>query len=282
MSSINRRLQRLSNHLELIRQPTTADLSNTADAPKKLLVGIRVIELATVIAGPSACALLCDHGAEVIKIEDPRSPDIARTWGRGDRADQTADLALQQAPGGGGSAFTQINRGKSAITLNPTLPQGSAILKKLIATADIFVTNVRQKSLVKMGFDYDTLHAEFPKLIYGQLSAWGRDGPMKDDPGYDFGAFWAHAGVQDIIRANDEASMPRFPGGVGDFTTGHQLYGGLMAALFQREREGIGQLVDAALLRAGLWFLVSYMFDMFMTLLSLSYKNMSSLSSLFF
>lgn len=73
--------------------------------------------------------------------------------------------------------------------------------------------------------------------------------------GYDFGAFWAHTGVQDIIRSSDDASMPRFPGGVGDYTTAHQLFGGLMTALYQREREGVGQLVDASLLRAGLWFL---------------------------
>jgi crotonobetainyl-CoA:carnitine CoA-transferase CaiB-like acyl-CoA transferase len=126
---------------------------------------------------------------------------------------------------------------------------------KLLGTADIFVTNVRQKSLVKMGLDYDSLSKIFPKLIYGQLSAWGRQGAMAADPGYDFGAFWAHTGVQDIIRSSDEASMPRFPGGVGDYTTGHQLYAGLMAALFQREREGVGQLVDASLLRAGIWFL---------------------------
>ncbi len=78
---------------------------------------------------------------------------------------------------------------------------------------------------------------------------------MKNDPGYDFGAFWAHTGVMDIIRSHENAPMPRFPGGVGDFTTGSQLFGGILGALYHRERTGEGQLVDAALLRAGVWFL---------------------------
>jgi cinnamoyl-CoA:phenyllactate CoA-transferase len=251
-TATQRRLYQLQAHLT--SSPTKATVVATT-IRKKLLSGIRVVELATVIAAPCACALLCDHGAEVIKVEDPRNPDIARSWGNGDRSDLTADPTLYSAIGGGGSAFTNINRGKKAIALNPTTKRGNEILIQLIGTADIFVTNVRQKSLIKMGLDYDTLRLIYPKLIFGQLSAWGRHGPMKDDPGYDFGAFWAHTGVQEIIRSGDDAPMPRFPGGVGDYTTGHQLFGGIMAALYQREREGIGQLVDAALIRAGLWFL---------------------------
>ena len=248
-STTRRRLQMLQSHV------TFSPSSKPSPPRRKLLAGIRVVELATVIAAPCACALLSDHGATVIKIEDPRAPDIARSWGKGDDPALTADLDLNNASGGGGSAFTNINRGKQAIALNPTTTKGNLLLKRLIATADIFVTNVRQQSLIKMGLDYETLSKEFPSLIYGHLSAWGRAGPMKDDPGYDFGAFWAHTGVQEIIRSGDNAAMPRFPGGVGDYTAGHQLYGGIMAALYQREREGIGQLVDAALVRAGLWFL---------------------------
>ena len=247
-SKTQRRLARLHSHLKLTTSPTSSPPTSSPRSPtphtkKKLLAGIRVIELATVIAAPSACALLCDLGAEVIKIENPKSPDVARLWGYGDDAALTADPTLQSAPGGGGSAFSQINRGKKSIALNPTDPKGNALLLQLIATADIFVTNVRQKSLIKMGIDYETLSKRYPKLIYGHLSAWGRSGPMASDPGYDYGAFWAHTGVQDILRSSDDAAMPRFPGGVGDFTTGHQLYGGIMAALYQREREGVGQLV---------------------------------------
>ena len=247
-ASTRRRLHHLQAHL----RPHATAASPTSN---KLLAGLRVIELATVIAAPCACALLADMGAEVIKIEDPRAPDIARSWGRGDAKELTADPQLQASIGGGGSAFVNINRGKKALALNPTTVKGNALLKMLIATADIFVTNVRQKSLIKMGLDYTTLSTLFPTLIYGHLSAWGRSGPFVNDPGYDFGAFWAHTGVQELIRSGPNAPMPRFPGGVGDYTTGHQLFGGIMAALYQREREGVGQLVDAALVRAGIWFL---------------------------
>ncbi len=154
------------------------DDRNNTDRQIKLLNGIRVIELATVIAAPSACALLCDHGAEVIKIEDPTNPDIARIWGRGDTEELTADPKLRNAPGGGGSAFTQLNRGKKSVTLNPTKPEGNKILHELISMADIFVTNVRQKSLEKMGIDYETLKLKHPRLIYGHLTAWGRNGML--------------------------------------------------------------------------------------------------------
>ena len=211
-ASARRRLHHLQAHL----RPHTTAASPTSN---KLLAGLRVIELATVIAAPCACALLADMGAEVIKIEDPRAPDIARSWGRGDAKELTADPQLQASIGGGGSAFVNINRGKKALALNPTTVKGNALLKQLISTADIFVTNVRQKSLIKMGLDYNTLSTLFPTLIYGHLSAWGRSGPMANDPGYDFGAFWAHTGVQEIIRSGPDAPMPRFPGGVGDYTT---------------------------------------------------------------
>lgn len=178
--SASRRLHTLHTHLQ---RQATSTTTTTQQPRKKLLAGIIVVELATVIAAPACCGLLADHGATVIKIEDPNNPDIARSWGRGDDSSKTADPALQSASGGGGSAFTQINRGKRAIALNPTTPQGKAMALKLISTADIFVTNVRQKSLVKMGLDYDSVAKLFPKLIYGQLSAWGRQGKMADDPG---------------------------------------------------------------------------------------------------
>ena len=267
-SSIQRRVGRIASHVVAPRPssarsppgvvapcPSSARSPPGAGASTKMLRGLRVVELATVIAAPACAALLADNGADVIKIENPRKPDFARSWGLKDDPKKTADLALRSAPGGGGSAFVNLNRGKRSVALDPTHPQGRALLFRLLETTDIFVTNVRQKALRKLGLDYETLHAQLPRLIYGHLSAWGRAGPMVDDPGYDFSSFWAHSGVQDILRSSDEAPMPRFPGGVGDYTTGAQLFGGIMGALYYRERTGEGQLVDAALLRAGVWFL---------------------------
>eukprot|EP00935_MAST-01C_sp_MAST-1C-sp1_P002225 g2225.t1 len=242
------RIARLRRHLLLSKTAAAADRG-------PLLDGIRVVELATVIAAPTAAALLADYGAEVIKIENPRAPDISRSWGRGDDPAKTAQPGLNETVEGGGSAFVQINRGKKSIALDPTKPEGIVLMKKLLDTADIFVTNVRNRSLKKLGLDYESLAPEFPRLVYGHLSAFGQAGPMVDDPGYDFGAFWAQSGVMDLIRSGEDASMPRFPGGIGDNTTAVQLLGGIFGALYDRERTGKGQLVDASLMRAGVWAL---------------------------
>jgi crotonobetainyl-CoA:carnitine CoA-transferase CaiB-like acyl-CoA transferase len=216
------------------------------------------------MAAPVCSALLADYGAEVLKIENPKAPDVTRSWGRGDDPAYTADPRLHATVEGGGSSFVQLNRGKKSVALNPMTPEGKEALIKLLATADIFITNVRLKSLKKAGLDFDSLASKFPKLIYGHLSAFGLDGPMVDDPGYDFGAFWAQGGLMDIVKASDDGSPPpREPGGIGDYNTGMQLLGGIFAALYDRTRTGKGQLVDASLMRAGVWSmgqpLVAYM-----------------------
>lgn len=217
-----------------------------------------VVELATVMAAPVACALLADYGAEVIKIENPRVPDVTRSWGFGDDPACTADPGLHATVEGGGSTFVMLNRGKRSVALDPTCGAGRVALLKLLERADVFVTNVRLKSLRKAGLDYESISStgKYSRLIYGHLTAYGRDGPMANDAGYDFGAFWAMSGLMDVVKSSDDeakASPPREPGGIGDFTTGAQLLGGIFAALYDRTRTGRGQLVDACLMRAGLW-----------------------------
>jgi len=221
-----------------------------------MLSGIRVVELATVVAAPSACAYLADMGADVIKIEDPNAPDISRGWGGGDDPELTAmpelHRQLKEGKVGGGSAWMQLNRGKRSLILDVRKPAGIAIFKRLLQTADVLVTNVRLKGLQKIGLDYETLSNQFPRLIYAHLSAFGRVGPKTHDPGYDFGAWWAHTGIMDLVRSDDSADMPRFPGAVGDNSTAVQLAGYIGLALYHRERTGHGQLVDAALMRSGI------------------------------
>jgi len=126
------------------------------------------------------------------------------------------------------------------------------LLKRMLASADVFVTNVRLQSLKKVGLDYESLAPEFPRLIYAQFSAFGLTGPKANDPGYDFAAWWAHTGIMDIVRSSEDADMPRFPGAIGDNSTAVQLAGYIGIALFHRERTGRGQLVDAALMRSGI------------------------------
>lgn len=226
--------------------------SPTSSKGKKILSGIKVIEIATVIAGPTCCAYLADMGADVIKIERPGDPDVARTWGEKDDPDKTASPELFAAKHSGGSSFTQFNRGKRSLVLDIQKPEGRAILKKMLATTDIFVTNVRIKSLKKLGIYYDDLKTEFPRLIYGHLSAWGVVGPMTEAPGFDVGAWWAHSGIMELARASDDSPMPRQVGGIGDSVLAVQFAGFLGTALYHRERSGEGQLVDAALMRSGL------------------------------
>jgi crotonobetainyl-CoA:carnitine CoA-transferase CaiB-like acyl-CoA transferase len=237
---------------------TISGASPGSGVPERaLLAGIKVIELSTVVAAPTAGALLADHGAEVIKIENPKAPDVTRGWGSGDDPAQTAQPEIQSSVEGGGSAYVQINRGKKAIALDTSKPEGVAILKKLLETADIFITNVRKKSLVKLGLDYEAIHREFPQLIYGHVSAFGQSGPMEDDPGYDFGAFFAQTGIMELLRSSDDGDMPRFPGAIGDNTSSVQMVGGIFAALYGRTQSGEGQLVDVALMRAGVWALAN-------------------------
>lgn len=214
--------------------------------------GIRVIDCTSVVAGPTACAILADMGADVVKIEPPDAPDITRGWGDGDDANFTATPALQ-SQGQGGSAFVQCNRGKRSVALDITKPAGVALLKRLLANADVFVTNIRLRSLRKVGLDYETLAPEFPRLVYGHLSAFGRTGPLVNDPGYDIGVWWATSGLMDLAKSDEDADMPRFPGAMGDNSTAVQLAGFIGTALFHRERTGRGQLVDAALMRSGIF-----------------------------
>lgn len=261
-----KRAAALCRHVNPAVAPAPCSSGEAGGAAAQLapaLRGIRVVELAAVLAAPVCGALLADYGAEVIKIEDPKSPDITRSWGRGNDPAKTADPSVHATWEGGGSQFVMCNRGKKSVALDPTTTEGKALLKQMLGTADIFITNVRLKSLRKAGLDYESLQLEFPKLIYAHLSAFGRAGEMVDDPGYDFGAFWAQTGLMDLCRSSDDAPMPREPGGIGDMNTAMQLLGGIFAALYHRERTGQGQLVDACLLRAGVWSLgnalVSYM-----------------------
>ena len=239
--SADARLARLAGHLR--PAPTAATAAIAAAADTRVLAGIRVVELATIIAAPACAAVMADMGAEVIKIEAPTGD----FWRR-------SALPLQRGTGRQwGSYFDNHNRGKKSVVLDIGTDEGLRALLALIAEADVFVTNVRRAGLARKGLDYEQLAAAHPRLIYAHLTAWGRDGPGAGQPGYDAGAFWAGSGMMDLVRSDDAAAPPRFPGGVGDHTAAIQLAMGVFAALYHRERTGAGQLVDASLQRAGIW-----------------------------
>eukprot|EP01062_Namystynia_karyoxenos_P048868 TRINITY_DN37343_c0_g1_i1.p1 TRINITY_DN37343_c0_g1~~TRINITY_DN37343_c0_g1_i1.p1 ORF type:complete len:861 (+),score=186.66 TRINITY_DN37343_c0_g1_i1:190-2583(+) len=203
------------------------------------LAGVRVLELATVVAAPSATRVMAELGAEVIKVEDPRGDSwryMMRQYEKGRER-------------GHGSLFEAANLGKSSVVLNLKDPHGAARLRDLIAGADVFVTNLRMPCLQRLGLSYEQLRPDYPGLVYAHLTAWGRSGPDVGMPGYDLGAFWAVTGMAAAITSPGQYSW--YPTGFGDTTTGMTLVGGVAAALAARTVTGRGMLVDACLLRTG-------------------------------
>ncbi|HEX4431368.1 MAG TPA: CoA transferase, partial [Frankiaceae bacterium] len=200
----------------------------------KPLAGVRVVELAVVIAGPAAAAMLGDWGADVVKVE-PHAGDPHRA------NTQTAYFELD-------------NRNKRSICLDLKLEVGREILLRLLEDADVFVTNLRPAALAGLRLDYATLTERFPRLVYASITGYGQAAPEK--AGYDIGAFWSRAGIALALTPEGDAPPVSRPG-LGDHPTGLAMVAGIAGALFQRERTGQGSLVETSLLRTGLYVLGS-------------------------
>ncbi|KAJ9448425.1 E-cinnamoyl-CoA:R-phenyllactate CoA transferase [Diplonema papillatum] len=235
------RLEVLTSHLPAGATRTRC-VSAAPPQQRQMLSGIRVVELATVIAGPACAAVMADFGADVVKVERPGGD----SW-RGDRATKTPDDPW------GGPHFAQNNRGKRSVVLDLKQPGHLQALRRLIRTADVFVTNVRYPALKRMGLDYESLKAEHPRLIFAILTAWGLQGERSGDPGYDVGAFWAASGLQDFTKPTNDGHVGQFPPGIGDHMTSLQLLSGVALALWHRDKTGCGKMVEASLLRSGIW-----------------------------
>lgn len=212
------------------------------------LEGVKVVELATFIAGPCCARFLADLGAEVIKVEAPMGDALRYTAvneGRpfGDPED---------------TSYTLENTGKKFITLNIKTEAGRKVLEELIAQADVFITNNRPKALMKNGLDYETLHAKYPKLVFGMVSGYGEKGPDKDLPGFDFTAFFARAGILGTMF--DVNAMPMLPiAGFGDHQVGMNLAAGVLAALYRARETGEGDQVTVSLFHTGVWDVSLYL-----------------------
>jgi formyl-CoA transferase len=205
------------------------------------LAGIRVVEIASFVAVPAAGALLADLGAEVVKVEVP--------WGEIFRHSRPK-LAGFVNDFPAGPPFQMDNRGKRSLAIDLALPQAREALSKVIARADMVITNVLPERLVKYQLDPERLRAERPELIVGRVSGYGADGPRADDPAFDYTAFWALSGLMDSMR--DPASPPAWMRpGVGDHSAALALVAGLLAALRTRDAGGGGQVVDVTLQHVG-------------------------------
>ena len=207
------------------------------------LEGVKVVELGLWVAGPSTAAILCDWGAEVVKIEPPGG-DPFRGW--------TASILGASVPIN--PPFELDNRGKRSVALNLENEEGRAIARRLIEKADVFVTNMRPRVLDQYALTYEELSGTNPGLVYCQITGYGMEGPDRDRAAYDIGAFWARAGVAaGLTPAGQE--IPQQRGGMGDHMTGNGAAGAICAALLARERSGRGQLVHLSLLRMGAYMM---------------------------
>ena len=209
---------------------------------RRPLEGVRVVELATFIAAPSCARYLADLGADVVKVEAPGGDALRYTAINEGRP--SGDLE--------NISFDLDNANKSDICLNTKTPEGREALEKLIARADVFITNVRHKSLVKSGLDYDTLKVKYPKLVMGYVTGYGEEGPDKDLPGFDFTAFFARGGILGTLFDPDAKPMLTIPG-FGDHPVGMYLASGILAALYRARETGRGDKVTVSLFHSAMW-----------------------------
>ncbi|MFP3495128.1 CaiB/BaiF CoA transferase family protein [Pseudomonas palleroniana] len=201
----------------------------------KPLAGLKVIELGTLIAGPFASRICAEFGAEVIKVESPDGGDPLRKWRK--LYEGTSLWWFVQA------------RNKQSLTLNLKHPDGLAILKQLLADADILIENFRPGVLEKLGLNWETLHALNPKLVMVRLSGFGQTGPMKDQPG--FGAVGESMGGLRYITGFEDRPPVRTGISIGDSIAAlWAVIGALMALRHREVNGGLGQVVDVALYEA--------------------------------
>ena len=210
-----------------------------AMSSQKPLAGLRVLELARILAGPWIGQTLADLGADVVKVERPGTGDDTRTWG---------PPFVAAADGGDLSAayFHACNRGKRSIAVDFETAEGQAIIKRLAAHADVLIENFKVGGLKKYGLDYESLKAINPKLIYCSVTGFGQDGPYAERAGYDF-MIQAMGGIMDLTGAPD-GEPQKIGVAFADIFTG--VYGviGIQAALRQRDLTGEGAHIDMALL----------------------------------
>jgi formyl-CoA transferase len=206
-----------------------------------VLKGIKVIEVASMAAAPSATVILADLGAEVIKIEPP-SGDM---WRYGH---MTPGLPPTKVPW---TTYIQ-NRTKKSVALNLKKPEAQKVLNKLAATADVLLTNSPRKVQEVLNHTYEDIKAINPKIIYASINGFGLDGPDRDAPGFDMTAWYARTGMMEELRPKDGDPVP-LPVGAGDMGTATALFSAVMTGLFHRERTGEGLEVSTSLMGNGLW-----------------------------
>lgn len=206
------------------------------------LEGVKILEVAEYIAMPSAIAVLADWGAEVIKVENTRGGDGIRGV-RSIEGVKTRELHVW---------WEQTNRNKKSVAIDLWQKEGQEIVYKLAQKSDVFATNFTPPVVERFQIDYETLRKINQRLIYAHLTGFGKAGPDKNKPGYDFIAFWAYSGIMSRLGPPGTAPPPQRPA-LGDNLTAGFIAGAISAALYAREKTGKGQALDFSLFQYGVW-----------------------------
>jgi crotonobetainyl-CoA:carnitine CoA-transferase CaiB-like acyl-CoA transferase len=211
------------------------------------LDGVRIIEVASYQFVPAASAVLADLGADVIKVEPP---------GKGD-PHRSTPMGTMTSPTGTNLSMEQVNRGKRSIAIDLATREGLATLRRLCATADVFLTNFREGVCNRLGIGEDAVRIWKPDIVYARGVGLGSSGPDTARPSYDITAYWARAGVATAITGSEtERPVGQRPG-FGDKQAAINLAFGISAALVKRARTGEGTNVEVSLLATAMWVLSS-------------------------
>jgi itaconate CoA-transferase len=199
--------------------------------PVRALDGVKILAFEQVLSGPFATCLLADMGAEVIKVERPGVGDVIRSW----------DAVVK----GLSSGYVWLNRNKRSLTVDVKKEKGKEILQRLARKSDVFFENYAPGVAARLGLGYETLTESNPRLIYCSLSGYGQDGPYRDVKAYDL----LIQGEGGIIATTGYPEKPAKAGiAIADIASGMYAVIGIVLALYQREKTGVGQLVDVSML----------------------------------
>jgi crotonobetainyl-CoA:carnitine CoA-transferase CaiB-like acyl-CoA transferase len=210
---------------------------------KGIFEGLKVLDCASFIAAPAAATVLSDFGADVIKIEPPGTGDPYRN--------------LPNLPGYPVSehnfAWLLESRNKRSLALDLSKAEGQAVLHRLAAEADVFITNFPPAVRERLGITYDHLAPGNDRLIYASFTGYGEKGEEANKPGFDSNAYWARSALMDLVRADTNTTPARSVAGMGDHPCAMAFYGAIVTALYKRERTGKGSHVSSNLMANGVW-----------------------------
>src|SRR6266850_8125449 len=211
-------------------------------AEENIFSGLKVVDLASFIAGPGAATILSDFGADVIKVEAPGSGDPHRHTYKIPPLPRSDD----------NYAWHLANRNKRGLAVDLKSPQSREVLERLVKWADVLIVNFPHPVRKRLKLTYEDIADWNPRLIYADITGYGEKGPDADLPGFDITAYWARSGLLSLTR--DAGAPPTLPvAGSGDHATAVGIYSAIVTALYRRERTGKGSYVTTSLLAEGVW-----------------------------